>query len=65
MKRSLAVEFIFKRLGPIGVSYETCEDVLRTLENIGMLPPEHDPNFIFDLEHVRYAHKWEPEDEEK
>lgn len=39
MKREEAIELISKRLGPIGVSEPTCEEVLSILENAGMLPP--------------------------
>lgn len=39
MKRSEMVEIIWKRLGLIGISEETCSEVLALLEEAGMLPP--------------------------
>ena len=51
MKRNKAIETIFKRLGPLGISEPTCEDVLRELEKLGMLPPQ-------TVKHVQYKDKF-------
>lgn len=39
MKKSKAVELIAKRLGPIGISEPTCEEVLEILLKAGIQPP--------------------------
>jgi hypothetical protein len=39
MKRSEVVDLIWKRLAPLGIGSETCEEVLSIVENAGMLPP--------------------------
>lgn len=39
MKRSKMIEIIFKRLGPVGICEETCDEVLALIEEAGMLPP--------------------------
>lgn len=73
MKRSQAIELIAKRLNPIGICDETCEEVLIILEKAGMLPPEA----VFEVMPEQYdeyggenlgldyvkisANKWEPE----
>ena len=40
MKRSEMVDLIWKRLAPVGVGSETCEEILFIVEEAGMLPPE-------------------------
>ena len=42
MKRSEAVNLIWKRLGPLGICEDTCKEVLDILEEAGMYPPEAD-----------------------
>lgn len=58
MKRSEMIEAIAKRLGPIGISYETCEEVLTILEEEGMMPPMTDIDFY----HPAPEYEWERED---
>lgn len=49
MKRSEMVDTIWRRLAPLGIGSETCEEVLTIVEKAGMLPPlrkcTHDDNF--------------------
>ena len=60
VKKSEVVELIWKRLGPLGVSEETCADVLSIVEQAGMLPP------ITSLSSLGVSdNAWEPEDEAK
>jgi hypothetical protein len=56
MKRSEAIEIIFNRLGPIGISESTCEEVLSLLESKGMIPPS-----IYIKLFDKYDNVWEPE----
>jgi hypothetical protein len=63
MKRSEAVDLIFKRLGHLGISEMACDDVLDILEKAGMVPPivwkAKDPE-----NHMLAARlEWEGEDE--
>lgn len=39
MKRSDMVDLIWRRLAPLGIGSETCEEVLAIVEEAGMLPP--------------------------
>ena len=39
MKRSDMVNAIWRRLAPLGIGSETCEEVLSIIEKEGMLPP--------------------------
>jgi hypothetical protein len=39
MKRSEMVNAIWRRLAPLGIGSETCEEVLSIIEKEGMLPP--------------------------
>jgi hypothetical protein len=41
MKRSEMIQIISKRLGPLGISEPTCEEVLTLLEEAGMKPPRN------------------------
>lgn len=49
MKRSEMVNAIWRRLAPLGIGSETCEEVLSIIEKEGMLPPlrtvTHTDNF--------------------
>lgn len=59
MKKSEVVELIWKRLGPLGISEETCAEILNIIEKAGMLPPRaHLPKLgVSD-------NAWEPESED-
>lgn len=39
MKRSEMINAIWRRLAPLGIGSETCEEVLAIVEKEGMLPP--------------------------
>ncbi len=39
MKRNDMVDLIWRRLAPLGIGSETCEEVLSIIEEAGMLPP--------------------------
>lgn len=39
MKRNDMVDLIWRRLAPLGIGSETCEEVLSIVEEAGMLPP--------------------------
>lgn len=41
MKSSEVVELIWKRLGPLGISEETCSEVLEILEEAGLQPKKY------------------------
>ena len=40
MKRSEMIEILSKRLNPMGLSDELCNEILDILEEKGMLPPQ-------------------------
>lgn len=52
MKRSDMVDLIWRRLAPLGIGSETCEEVLAIVEEAGMLPPlrsaTHNDNRLWD-----------------
>lgn len=39
MKRNDMVDLIWRRLAPLGIGSETCEEILSIVESAGMLPP--------------------------
>lgn len=61
MKRSEMVELVAKRLGPIGICDETCSEVLKIMEEAGMLPPRVE---LSNMPGV-FDNAWEVEDENK
>lgn len=65
MKRSEMIDAIAKRLNPIGISDETCEEILSIVEELGMKPPlrTYDGNWHLNLELPMLSHTWEPENE--
>jgi hypothetical protein len=59
MKKSEVVELIWKRLGPLGISEETCAEVLNIIEKAGMLPPRAQLPKLSVSDNA-----WEPESED-
>ena len=49
VKKSEMVEAIWKRLAPLGIGSETCEEVLSIVEELGMLPPLRSANYRDDF----------------
>jgi hypothetical protein len=58
MKRSEMVQIIWKRLEPLGVSEETCSEVIGILEKAGMIPPRCELPKLGISDNA-----WEPENE--
>lgn len=72
MKRSEMIELIAKRLNPIGVATDTCEEVLKIIEDAGMLPPARYRYHDWNERGITYAqwiqepsevNEWSKEDE--
>lgn len=49
MKKSEVVELIFKRLGPVGISEPTCEEIVDLLEKNNVLILEQEPPTLKDI----------------
>lgn len=60
MKKSSVVDLIWRRLGPLGISEETCIEVLDIIEEAGMLPPRTTLSNLGISDNA-----WEPESEAK